>query len=214
LLTAGPADYVLTFLIKGFISLFFRIFYRLKVEGERNIPGKGPYVLCVNHTSFLDGFIVAAGVPFRTELGLFFIGFRRYFTVPIVRNLVRRARIIPIDASQIVEAMKGSYFVLKNNKGLCIFPEGERSIDGSVKEFKKGIGIISRQLDADLIPVSIKGAFEAWSRTERFPRLRPISIKFGKPASSASLMREGLKLGAKDDYEAISMAIREKVAAL
>lgn len=213
-LSLGWVDYCLTFLIKGAFNLFFRVFYRFRVEGTRNIPRKGPYVLCVNHTSFLDGFIVTAAVPFRTELELFFIGFRKYFVAPIVRNLVKRARIIPIDASQIVEAMQGSSFILKNNKALCIFPEGERSVDGSLKEFKKGIGIITWELDAMIVPVFIKGAFEAWPRTERFPRLCPISIRFGEPVSSKDLLREGLKLGIKDDYEAISSGIRARVTAL
>ncbi len=214
LLQPNCIDYVFTFLIKGFIWLFFRIFYRLKAEGADKLPEKGPYVLCVNHTSFLDGFIVCAGVGFRTELDLFFIAFRRYFLVPIVKNLVRRARIIPIDATQIIEAMQGSYFVLKHNKALCIFPEGERSIDGEVKEFKKGIGIIAKELGVPLVPVYIKGAFEAWPRTERFPKLHPVKITFGEPVSSDALLGQGKSLGAKDDDEAISTAIKNKVEEL
>jgi len=213
-LTSGWIDCVFTFLIKGFISLFFKVFYRLSVEGASRIPKKGPYVLCVNHTSFLDGFIVGAAVPFKTELDLFFIGFRRYFIFPIVRNMVRRARIIPIDATEIVEAMQGSSFILRHNKALCIFPEGERSIDGRLKEFKKGIGIISGELKVPLVPVFIKGAFEAWPRTERFPRLNPIKIRFGDPVSSQELAKRGMQLGAKDEHEAIALGIREKLKSL
>ncbi len=183
----------------------------MKVEDAHRLPKKGPYVLCVNHTSFLDGFIVAAGVPFRTELQLFFIGFRRYFIVPIVRNMVRRSRIIPIDATEIIEAMQASYFILKHDRALCIFPEGERSIDGKLKEFKKGIGVIAKELDIPLVPVFIKGAFEAWSRTERFPRLHPIRIKFGNPVSSVELAHKGMALGAADEYEAIAKAIRDEL---
>jgi len=211
LLHAGWFDYILTFLVKGPISLFFRIFYNLKVEGAERIPKKGPYVLCVNHTSFLDGFIVLAGVPFRVELSLFFIAFRRYFIVPIVRNLVRRARIIPVDASEIIEAMQASSFILQHNLGLCIFPEGERSIDGKIKEFRKGVGIIAKELDVALAPVFIKGAFEAWPRAQRFPGLHPVEIKFGDPVSSSVLLKRGMALGAGDEYEAISMGIREEL---
>ena len=211
LLRTSWVDYVITFLITGVFKIFFKIFYNLKAEGVNKIPKKGPYVLCVNHTSFLDGFIVAAGVPVRTELDLFFIGFRRYFIFPIVRNMVRRSRIIPIDATEIIEAMQGSSFILKHNKSLCIFPEGERSIDGKLNEFKKGIGIISRELGVPLVPVLIKGAFQAWPRTKRFPRLAPIKIKFGDPVSSAALIKKGKALGGRDDEEAISLAIRQEL---
>ncbi len=204
-------DYVFTFIIKGLVSLFFRIFYRLRVEGAEKIPKKGPYILCVNHTSFLDGFIVLSGMPFRIELELFFIGFRRYFIVPIIRNLVRRSRIIPVDATQIIEAMQGSAYILKHNKALCIFPEGERSIDGEVKEFKKGIGIIAKELNAPLVPVYIKGAFEAWPRTEKFPKLHPISIKFGSPVTPNELAKKG---ATKDEHEAIAAGIRKEILCL
>jgi len=214
LLKTGWFDYVLAFLIKGSINVFFRVFYNLRVEGTHRIPKKGPYVLCANHTSFLDGFIVTAGVPFKTQLDLFFIGFRRYFIVPIVRDMVRRARIIPIDATQIVEAMQASHFILTNNKALCIFPEGERSIDGEVKEFKKGIGIIARELGMPLVPVYIRGAFEAWPRTKPLPRYCPIKIIFGEPVLPEVLMKQGLALGAKDEYGAICTALREKMTDL
>ncbi|MEE8317790.1 MAG: AMP-binding protein [Candidatus Omnitrophota bacterium] len=207
-------DYVLTFLVKGIIGLFFRVFYRLRVEGLDKIPRKGPYILCVNHTSFLDGLIVCAGVSFRIELDLFFIAFRRYFTVPIIRDLVRRSRIIPIDATQIIEAMQGSSFILKHNKALCIFPEGERSIDGELKEFKKGIGIIAKELNTALVPVYIKGAFEAWPRARRFPRLYPIKITFGEAVYPDALAQKGTALGVKDEHEAISLAIREEIKKL
>jgi len=214
LLRTSWVDYVITFLITGVFKIFFKIFYNFKAEGVNKIPKKGPYVLCVNHTSFLDGFIVAAGVPVRTELDLFFIGFRRYFIFPIVRNMVRRSRIIPIDATEIIEAMQGSSFILKHNKALCIFPEGERSIDGEPKEFKKGIGIIAKELSVPLVPVFIEGAFQAWPRTERFPRLAPIKIKFGDPVSSTALIKKGKALGGRDDEEAISLAIREELVRL
>ena len=214
LLKAGWLDYLLTFLIKGSINIFFRVFYSLRVEGTHRIPKKGPYVLCANHTSFLDGFVVTAGVPFKVQLDLFFIGFRRYFIVPIVRDMVRWARIIPIDATQIVEAMQASHFILTNNKALCIFPEGERSIDGEVKEFKKGIGIIARELDIPLVPVYIRGVFEAWPRTKPLPRLHPIKIIFGEPVLPGTLIKQGLALGARDEYEAICIALREKLLTL
>lgn len=207
-------DYMFVFFAKGLISLFFRLFYLLRVEGAYKIPRKGPYVLCVNHTSFFDGLIVTAGVPFKIQLGLFFIAFRRYFIAPVIRDLVRRARIIPIDASQIIEAMQGSAFILKHNKALCIFPEGERSIDGNVKEFKKGIGIIAKEFDIPLVPVYIKGAFEAWPRTQRFPRLHPVRIRFGDPVSKKDLIEKGMKLGAADEYDAICMGIRDEVIRL
>lgn len=181
-------DKVLTFLIKGLIFLIFKIFYKLEVEGAENIPREGPYIICPNHVSFLDGFIVEAAVPFHSAIQLFFMGFRRYFIVPIVRSLVRRGRILSIDASQIIDAMQAARYILKNNKALCIFPEGERSFDGEPQRFKKGVGIIAKEIDVKFVPALIEGAFQAWPRGRRFPGLSKIRVSFGDPIDSKELI--------------------------
>ena len=103
---------------------------------------------------------------------------------------------------------------LKNDKMVCIFPEGQRTIDGNIKEFKKGVGILAKELNIPLVPVLITGSYESWPRTKSFPRPHPIKITFGKPFGFDELKKEGLKLGAKDEYEAIALGIREEVIKL
>ena len=45
-----------------------------------------------------------------------------------------------------------------------LFPEGERSIDGTVKKFKKGAPILAQHMRVPIVPVAIKGVFELWPR--------------------------------------------------
>jgi len=213
-LNPGLFDKFLTFSVKAFNHLFFKIFYRLEVKGTENIPREGPCIICLNHTSFYDGFVACASIPFHCFIRLFFIGFRKYFVVPIVRSLVKRGRILAIDASQIVETMQAAYFILQHKKALCIFPEGERSSDGTTGRFKKGVGIIAKETEVILIPAVIEGAFEAWPRTRRFPKLGKIKVKFGSSVNPQQLLKEGHRLGIKDDAEAIASAIRERVISL
>ena len=113
-----------------------------------------------------------------------------------------------------MESMQASSYVLKNDKILCIFPEGERTIDGNVQEFKKGAGILAKELNVPLVPVCINGAYESWPRTKRLPKPHPIKITFGKPFNFEELKKEGLGLGAKDDYGAVTLGIREEVIKL
>ena len=101
--------------------------------------------------------------------------------------------------------MQASAYILKHAKILCIFPEGERSIDGELKDFKKGIGVIGKELNVPLVPVYIKGAFKAWPRTERFMRLNPILVRFGRPVLPSDL---------GDSEDAISEGIRKEVLKL
>jgi long-chain acyl-CoA synthetase len=195
--------------------LVYRLFYNLKVEGKENVPGKGPYILYSNHTSYFDGFLVAVSVPRFPKLDLFFVGFRPYFTVPIIRNLVRIGRIIPLDfSSHLLEALKSCYYVLKNGRNLCLFPEGIRTLDGNVGKFKKGFGILAKETGAKLVPVVLEGAYEAWPRTSKFPRRHPIKVSFGKAITPEEAERVGRDLNAKDDYEAVCLGARETLVKL
>jgi long-chain acyl-CoA synthetase len=202
-------------LFAEFLHLVFRVIWGLKVSGTENIPRKIKCILCVNHSSYLDAFIVDAAMPASLRKGIFFVGFKAYFEQPFIRNIIKYIRVIPIDPSvRFVEAMQASAYVLKNNKMVCIFPEGQMTIDGKVKEFKKGVGILAKELNISLVPVLITGSYESWSRTRSFPRPRPIKITFGKAFNPDELKIAGLELGAKDDYEAIALGIGQEVIKL
>lgn len=214
-LTPGLLDKIIVFTWVKFLYAVFKLIFRLRITGRENVPKQGPFILCPNHSSYLDAFIVAASVPFDCEMNLFFLGFREYFMQPVIKNLVKVMRVIPVDpAQELVNAMQASGFAVRNKKSLCIFPEGQRSIDGRVKEFKKGIGIIAGELGVTLIPVYIDGAFDAWPRAEKFPRPSSIRIIFGRPFDVTYLLQTGRAKGSKDDYEAIAVGVREEVVKL
>jgi 1-acyl-sn-glycerol-3-phosphate acyltransferase len=64
---------------------------------------------------------------------------------------------------------------------LCVFPEGERSIDGRLKRFRKGPAIVATELGAPVVPAGISGTYEVWPRGSNKIRLHPVSISFGEP---------------------------------
>ena len=214
-LNPGFGAWLAGFLFISFHYIFFKIFYNLKVEGQDNFPKSGPYILYVNHTSYFDGFLVAASLPNFPRLDLFFVGFRPYLTAPIIRNLIRIGRVIPIDfSSHLLEALRSSYYVLKNGKNLCLFPEGLRTLDGNINEFKKGFGILVKETKPKLLPVILEGSFEAWPRTSKFPKRHPITVRYGKVLNPQELEKEGFEMGAKDSYEAICIAARDALIKL
>lgn len=196
--------------LNTFLYIVFKLFWRIKVIGIENIPKDKPVILCANHISFLDGFAIAAILPTWLLNKIFFAGLANYFNAPILTRLMR---IIPIDPNaQLINAMQASGYVLGNGYVLCMFPEGERSIDGKVKEFKKGVGILAQELNIDLVPIYISGTYDVWPRNKKFPKLfHKITITFGKPENIEELKKLGAEFDAKDDYEAIAKGIREKV---
>ena len=66
--------------------------------------------------------------------------------------------------------------------GLVLYPEGERSIDGTPKTFKKGAAILSIHLQVPIVPVAIEGFYEVWPRGKLFPqKFNPLRMSFGDP---------------------------------
>ncbi|MFC1576378.1 AMP-binding protein [Candidatus Omnitrophota bacterium] len=214
-LKPGSVAWLGGFLFTGIVYLFFKVYSRLRVEGKENFPEEGPYILFANHTSYFDGLLVASSLPHFPKLDLFFMGFRPYFNVPVIRNLVKIGRIIPLDfAAHFLEALRSSYYVLKHKKGVCLFPEGLRTLDGKVTDFKRGFGILAKETGAKIVPLAIIGAFEAWPRTSTCPKKYPIKVKFGKPMDIETLEKEGFAMGAKDSYDAICIAARKALVEL
>ena len=124
-------------------------------------------------------------------------------------------RFIPFDYStHFLEALRSAYLVLQRGKGLCFFPEGLRSTTGEVGKFKKGFGILAKETGAKLVPVAIEGAYEAWASTAKYPKRHPIRVRFGKPLLADDLEKEGLAMGAKNEYEAICLAGRKALMEL
>lgn len=211
----GASDKSFSFILLNFFNLLFRTFWLLRIKGKENLPVHKPFIICPNHTSYLDGFIVAAGSHTKTGVNLFFLGYSGYFLHPVIKWAVQIARLIAIDPTvNLTDAMQAAAYVLRNNKSLCIFPEGERSIDGEVKEFKKGVGILIKETDALVIPCYIRGSYPAWPRGKFLPRPYPIKIIFGKACAREELKEAGSKYHPQDDYEAITLGLREKVIEL
>ena len=204
--TSGFLDRMFTWIFKNIFGYIFRLFWFLRIEGKEFIPSQGPYIFCPNHASFLDGFVLFASIPTRSAADLFFIGLAKIFEHSLVAWAVRIARLISIDPiTHLTEALQAARFVLSHKKLICVFPEGGRSVDSNIKEFKKGIGILAKELNIPLIPVYIKGSHFAWPRTRMLPRIHPLKIIFGKPCFWQDL---------GNDYEAIAKGLRKEVLKL
>ena len=64
---------------------------------------------------------------------------------------------------------------------LVLYPEGERSIDGTPRIFKKGAAILSIQLQVPIVPIAIEGFYDAWPRAKPFQGFEPLKMVFGDP---------------------------------
>ena len=192
----------------------FRTLYRLRIEGREHVPAGGPLILVANHTSFFDAGILAAALPGRVAQQVFYLGLEWFFRHPVLAWWGRGMRVIPVDMdTYLVRALQASARVLRDGKILCVFPEGERSNDGRVRAFRKGTGILVRELAVPVLPVHITGSFEAWPRGRSLPRLHPLRIRFGPVITAEQLLKGDGPRGA-DDAETVVLRLRERVIAL
>jgi long-chain acyl-CoA synthetase len=170
------------YLIARLIRLVWRVRSSISVEGVENIPRQGAYLLCSNHQSFLDPAILLAVLPLAIIRRLFAVGTSEIFGSGIMLHVARIMRTVVVDPdANLVPAMRAGAFGLRHGLGLVLYPEGERSIDGTPKTFKKGAAILSVHLQVPIVPIAVDGIYDSWPRGKPFQKFAPIRIKIGQP---------------------------------
>jgi long-chain acyl-CoA synthetase len=155
------------------------------VSGLDRLPAQAPFIISPNHQSYLDAFLLVSALPYRVARKLFFVGASEYFATSFMAWVARQIHVVPIDPdSNLTRAMKVGAYGLRHGKVLLLFPEGERSIDGSVKRFKKGAAILSLHLGVPVVPVAMDGVFDVW------PRNRPLQWRALLPDGNVRVLME------------------------
>lgn len=152
--------------------------FELDVHGLDNIPAEGPYILAPNHQSFLDGPLVVASLSDKAKRNVYFYAKKDHIQGPIMRFGAHNFNVVIMDMSTLKDSIMTLGEVLKQGRSIAIFPEGTRTRDGKVGEFKKAFGILSKELGVPVVPVRIDGAFEAMPRGKYFPRHQKITLNY------------------------------------
>ena len=182
-----PVIEVIFYLLLKLTYLIFKLLFGLKVTGKNQLPRQHPLLICPNHLSFLDAFAVSSTLPYRVIKRLFFLGYSDYFSGSIMSFWGRLIKLIPVDPDRhLRQALRLAAEGLRQDLILCVFPEGERSIDGSLKPFRKGAAILATQLQVPVVPVGIVGTYEVWPRGSNKIRLHPVEVHFGQPLQPPS----------------------------
>ena len=166
----------ITKFLKVFLDVIIKIYFRIQRNGREKLDSK-PKIYVSNHQSFIDPLILGSLLPKSILYNTIFLAIDWYFKKFPLKLLVSNGNVILIDINKnIRKSVEEIVGYLKSGKNVLIFPEGARTKDGKVAEFKKVFAIISKELGVDVQCLGIKGGFEAYSRYMKFPKPKKIKV--------------------------------------
>lgn len=183
LLKRKPAVVLFAYVVLRIIRFGAQVLFRMEVRGKEVLDRvEPPYLICPNHQSYLDPFLVCSTYPRRVLENIFQVGASMYFTNRFMSWLARLINVVPIDPDvQLMRAMRAGAAGLRAGKILNIYPEGQRSFDGQLYEFRKGAAILATELNLRIVPVALDGVYRIWPRKSWRFRLAKVKIRFGEP---------------------------------
>ena len=185
----------------------FTCFFGYKVIGREKLLTEGSVLVASNHESFLDPPLV--GVMFRDEV---FTLARKTLFRGFGNWLYPRMNAIPIDQEKPdMTSLKKIIKLLRQKNRVVIFPEGARTMDGSIQPAEAGTGLIVARSKAAVQPVRIFGAREALPRGSGKIKFSPITIVIGDPIIFTP---KELNAKGRDGYQKISDRIMDEISKL
>jgi long-chain acyl-CoA synthetase len=164
------------------LQLIARDRFHLTVTGLEKLPKQGTYILSSNHQSYLDPVVLASILPRNAFVNSFAVGTSEIFGAGIMRKLAKAVRVVVVDPdANLIPAMRAGAFGLSHGRNLILYPEGERSIDGTPRTFKKGAAILSIHMQVPIVPIAIDGFHDAWPRGKSFQKFASLKMTIGDP---------------------------------
>jgi long-chain acyl-CoA synthetase len=141
----------------------------------------------------------------------FAVGTSEIFGQGFMRRLARWLQVIVLDPdANLVPAMRAGAFGLRHGRVLILYPEGERSIDGTPRIFKKGAAILSIHMQVPIVPIAIEGFYEAWPRGKSFFQKRvPLKITVGDP-----LLPPPESEASEESYEKLTAELKSRIVTM
>lgn len=189
-----PATWPTVMLIKNAALSFFSLYFRFSASGVKNLP-EGPCIIAPNHQSFFDGLFVASFMKRKTMTKTYFFAKKKHVNTLLFNFMAKRNNVIVVDTNEgLKESIQKMANVLKSGKKIIVFPEGTRTRDGALGEFKQTFAILSKELEVPVVPVVIDGAYRALPRGALFPRpFTRVRVSFMNPVYPQHYTVEGLK---------------------
>lgn len=192
--------------LKAMLRFIFRLMRSpVTVTGAHHIQENTTYLFMSNHVSFFDVPLLAGYIPVFIRA----VEAREHFSWPFYGWVLRRLGNIPLDRKSIHGSRKTLDRVasmLKNGTSMVIMPEGHRTLDGRLREFKTMPFMLAREAGVPILPVGISGLYTLKPKRSWYVHPTPIHIRFGEPVPAETVRRK--------DARMLRDMVREKIRSL
>ena len=182
-----PSHYPLTGVVRKLVFTFVRLYFRPRVTGRDYLPATGAFILAANHASHVDTAVLFSVLPPHLQQRVVVAAARDYFFErgSFWQGAARMLfNAIPVDRDGIPgeDPLRHAVRAVREGYGLLIYPEGTRSLDGTIGPFRRGIGrLVATFPGIPVIPAHLESAAQAMPKGALLPRPYTIHVRFGPP---------------------------------
>jgi 1-acyl-sn-glycerol-3-phosphate acyltransferase len=178
-------------------------FWTFRIVGADAIDSKKPHMFVANHSSFTDVFLVVR-LPWEMK----WLSKKSIFSIPLLGWQMRAAGDVPIvrgDKESAREAMEKMRSILEGGVSVILFPEGTRSADGSLGEFRDGAFRLAIEAGVDVVPLAIVGAAQSLPKRSFVFRPSAATLLVLPPVPTSGL--------SPSDARTLGLKVREQIGA-
>lgn len=205
----GDTDVVAYYLPKFWSKCAFWLFLlRVKVEGRENIKKDESYVFLANHQGYYDIFLAYGylGHNFKWMM-------KEYLKkIPFVGYACVKSKHIylPNGISGIAKAVQQARETLQGGMSMIIFPEGTRTRTGKMAPFKRGSFMLANEIGIPIVPMTINGSFDVFSRNHKSVHLGTVTLTIHKPITAEERQGKQTKVIMQEVFDIINGGLDEK----
>ncbi|MBS1867787.1 MAG: 1-acyl-sn-glycerol-3-phosphate acyltransferase, partial [Acidobacteria bacterium] len=170
--------------VKGVMFFVRSVGVRVEVSGRERIP-PGACLFVANHTSSADAPAVVGAIPRRIAILLK----KSLFAYPIVGQAFTLAHFIPVERGNhdsAIASLEKATEAMKEGQSFLIYPEGTRSPDGRLQEFKRGAVVMAIKAGVPIVPMACAGAHKVMEKRSFVIRPGVITVEFLEPIDASA----------------------------
>ena len=182
--------------------------HSVKLEGMELIDPHQSYVFLANHQGYFDIFLLYGYLPNRFKWMM-----KEYLRkIPFVGTACARSEQIFVgdSRSSIMHAVRQAENTLQQGTSMTIFPEGTRTHDGKMNPFKRGAFMLASEIGLPIVPITINGSFETFSRNDYSVSQGALRMKIHPPISPEEYKKMNTKDFMQQVYEIINSGLEDK----